>query len=99
MSAEAGAITLPAVLDLRAAAPLKADLQTRMGAPLDVDASKVERLGASCLQVLLAFSAAWPAEAYSLRFTAPSDAFREDARLMGADTKLGVNTKTGSASC
>jgi chemotaxis protein CheX len=99
MSAETGAIILPAVLDLRAAASLKADLQAHIGSPLEIDASKVERLGASCLQVLLAFVSARPADTSASPFTAASEAFREDARLMGANTKLGLKAKSGSASC
>jgi chemotaxis protein CheX len=46
-------IELPDVLDLKAATPLTVEFLSMRGRPLDVDASRVERLGGQCLQVLL----------------------------------------------
>jgi chemotaxis protein CheX len=70
-------------LDLTAAAPLKAQLLAARGAPLSVDASRVRRLGAQCLQVLLAAEAAWSGEGLAWRIADPSPEFVEAARLMG----------------
>lgn len=84
----AATITLPAVLDLRAAGPLKADIQALAGAPLDLDASNVERLGGLCLQVLLAASEAWRAAGHSFRLTNVGDSVRNDAQLLGAGQLL-----------
>lgn len=81
-------LTLPAVLDLKAAASLKADIQAHAGSPLDLDVSKVERIGGLCLQVLLAAAEAWKAAGHPFRLVHPTDAARTDARLMGAQHLL-----------
>jgi chemotaxis protein CheX len=86
--ADANILSLPAVLDLRAATPLKDSLDGLAGAPLDLDASKVERLGGLCLQILLAASAAWGGAGHGFRTINASEAFRDDLRLMGAANLL-----------
>ena len=53
------AIALPENLDLKAAAPLKAALLARRGAPIEIEADQVRRFGGLCLQVLLAARKAW----------------------------------------
>jgi chemotaxis protein CheX len=75
---------LPQILDLAAAAPLRGDLLRLRGAPLELDASNVERLGGLSLQVLRAASQTWGADQQSFRIVSPSPAFDEAARLMGA---------------
>jgi anti-anti-sigma regulatory factor len=50
----AASLILADCLDLTAAAPLKAQLLAARGTPLSLDASAVRRIGAQCLQVLLA---------------------------------------------
>src|ERR1041385_2943759 len=70
-------------LDLTAAAPLKAQLLAARGNPLSLDASRVRRLGAQCLQVLLAARAAWSGDGLGWRISDPSPEFAEAARLMG----------------
>jgi chemotaxis protein CheX len=75
---------LPQILDVHAAAPLKAELVRMRGGAVELDASDVERLGGLCLQVLLAARAAWGADSCSFRIINPSTAFAEAARLMGA---------------
>ncbi len=52
-------LELPALLDLNAAGPLAEALHRRVGEDLVLDGSNVQRLGASCLQVLLAAARAW----------------------------------------
>ncbi len=88
-------LNLPAVLDLKAAGALKADIQARAGAPLEIDASKVERLGGLCLQILLAAAAHWRSANIDFRLVNPGDAFRNDARLLGA-TQLLPGLEQGS---
>jgi chemotaxis protein CheX len=90
------ALTLPAVLDLRAAGQLKADIQSRAGAALDLDASKVERVGGLCLQVLIAAEAHWRSAGHAFRLTNAGASFRDDLRLMNA-TQLVLAADNGSA--
>jgi len=75
-------------LDLAAAAPLKQALLDARGQPIAIDASNVERLGALCLQVLLAAKAAWASDGCDFRIVAPSPGFLEGARLMMGETRL-----------
>ena len=70
-------------LDLTGAAPLKAQLLAARGTPLSLDASRVRRLGAQCLQVLLAARASWSGDGLEWRVIDPSPEFAEAARLMG----------------
>jgi chemotaxis protein CheX len=74
---------LPAVLDLTAAAPLAKSLISRRGAELSVDASRVNRVGAQCLQVLVAASETWKTDGMRLRLLNPSPEFLEGSRLLG----------------
>ena len=62
------AISLPPVLDLQAADPLRAELLSLRGRPLQVDASQVNRLGGLCLQVLMSARKLWAEGGFS-RFT------------------------------
>ncbi len=77
-------LRLAPVLDLTAAAPLKSELLALRGAPLDLDASAVDRVGGLCLQVLLAADAAWAADGHTLKMTGPSQALREAFLNLGA---------------
>jgi len=90
-------LCLPAMLDLKAAPALKQDLQAGEGAALDIDASKVERVGGLCLQVLLAAVAAWRQAGQTLRVQDPSPAFADDVKLLGAAALLPV--RESEASC
>jgi chemotaxis protein CheX len=77
-------LVLDPVLDLKAAAPLKAALMDRQGQPLMLDASGVQRFGGLCLQVLLAARRSWT-DAGQLFAVAPrSAAFEETLALFGA---------------
>ena len=79
---------LDEILDLGAAAALKAALLERRGADLRVDASEVQHLGGQCAQVLAAATATWAADGAALTFLAPSDAFQQGARLLGLHSTL-----------
>ena len=80
----AAALRLPPVLDLSAATPLVEDFLARRGTGLVVDASDVRRLGAVCLQALLAAVAQWRRDGLEFRVIAASDAFNEALALFGA---------------
>ena len=56
------------MLDLTAASGLREQFIGRRGSALRVDASRVERLGGLCLQVLIAARAAWAEDRHELRF-------------------------------
>lgn len=79
-----GALALEANLDLAAARPLREALIARRGAALEIDASEVRRLGAPCLQVLVAATQDWDDAGIPVRITARSAEFDEALRLMGA---------------
>ena len=76
-------IELPEALDLPAAASLAESLLKHVGEDLAIDASKVQRLGASCLQVLLSAVRTWKAESTSLTLANGSERFIDDLRLLG----------------
>jgi chemotaxis protein CheX len=82
------ALMLPDVLDLRAAAPLAAELMARRGQDTELDASRVRKLGGQCLQVLLSAQACWQAEGRRFRVVAPSSDFTEGVALLGASSLL-----------
>ncbi len=90
MTPEPSVVRLPAVLDLNAAAPLKAELLALRGGAVELDASEVRRLGGLCLQVLLAARATWAADGSELRFAAASDSFQDAWTLFGAPA-LSIN--------
>jgi chemotaxis protein CheX len=77
-------ITLPAVLDLRAAEPLKTQLLAVRGQEATLDASAVERLGGLCLQVLLSALATWRADGQALTFINVSEALASQWSAFGA---------------
>ena len=80
------AIELAAVLDLRAAAPLAAKFLARRGEAVEVDASRVQRMGGQCLQILLSAIKTWKADAIPLAVVEPSFGFIEGVRRLGVAT-------------
>jgi chemotaxis protein CheX len=72
-------------LDLKAAAPLRAEILALCHMPLDIDASNVQRLGGLCLQVLMSAQATWAADAIPFAISSPSPAFQEALSLFGAE--------------
>lgn len=77
------ALELPAVLDLVAAHGVLETVAARRGQALTIDASAVQRLGAQCLQILLAARAAWAADGQELKLEKPSEEFSAALELMG----------------
>lgn len=84
----ASPLMLAPILDLNAAAPLRADLLARQGQPIVLDASQVQRLGGLSLQVLLAARAAWSVDGHDFTLSNPSPAFLEAVGLFGASASL-----------
>jgi chemotaxis protein CheX len=78
-------IELPENLDMPIAAQLAESFSKMIGEPLEVDASHVGRLGASCLQVMLAAARTWKAEGDALTLKDPSPRFLEDLNLLGLE--------------
>ena len=76
-------LLLPEVLDLTAAAPLAQSFLSRRGTELSVDASRVRRVGAQCLQVILAAATTWQADGLRLSLDKPTEEFVEGTRLLG----------------
>lgn len=90
----AAAYALDAVLDYRAAAPLRDALLERRGGPLQVDASRVEKMGALCLQVLVAARRAWNGDHVPFGFGVRSAAFDSSVTAFGASEALGISRAT-----
>lgn len=76
---------LPPLLDLNAAGPLAEALLKRVGEDLVLDGSSVQRMGASCLQVLIAARRAWSAERAAISLVNPTPRLVEDMQLLGFD--------------
>ncbi len=76
-------LQLAEVLDLTAAAPLAKSLLSSRGSEIDIDASRVKRVGAQCLQVLIAAEATWNADGKSFQVVKPSEEFLDGSRLLG----------------
>jgi chemotaxis protein CheX len=83
----AAALRLPQVLDLNAAAPLAAELMSHRGRPIEIDASAVDRLGAQCVQVLLAARKTWDSDGLSFSTVAASAEFASVLGLLAAPTQ------------
>lgn len=76
-------VYLPAILDLRAASPLAAEILQARGRHLTIDASNVQTVGALCVQILLSARATWAADAMSFNLVHPSETFLESLGVLG----------------
>jgi chemotaxis protein CheX len=79
-------VSLPAILDLKEAKILADQLSTVRGRPLKLDASRVERLGGLCLQVLLSARNTWAAENLPIAVVDSSPAFTDALATFGASS-------------
>jgi len=79
---------LPEIMDIKAAAPLAAELRGLRGSPAALDASHVQHLGGLCLQVLLAARRSWAADNVAIEIVNPSKAFKDALALSGAASLL-----------
>jgi chemotaxis protein CheX len=86
-------LVLPNILDLKAAVPLTEGLLSMRGSDLVIDASKVERIGGQCLQVLVSAVSTWHADGLAMDFTEPSEFFSEGLAALGMklDDLLGAH--------
>ncbi len=89
--------SLPPVLDLTAAGPLAAEFLAHRGTPMMVDGSGVERMGAQCLQVLLAARNAWAADGNAFSIESPSGPFAETVTALGAADLLTPSSEESRA--
>lgn len=76
-------LKLPEVLDLNAASRLHEQVLAHKGEDIDIDATDVSRVGAQCVQVLLAAAVSWRAEDQRLKVNQASDAFIKTLQLLG----------------
>ncbi|WP_309629807.1 STAS domain-containing protein [Brevundimonas sp.] len=86
-------LSLPAVLDLAQAEALKAALLPMRGQSVVIDASRVERLGGLCLQVLISAQQTWASDGHSLKIDDVSREFADQWNAFGAasaDRPLGA---------
>jgi chemotaxis protein CheX len=77
-------LILVETLDLPAARPLTADLLARRGQDVVIDAQAAQRIGAQCLQVLLAAKATWALDGHGFDITGASPDLVEAIALLGA---------------
>lgn len=78
-------ISLAAVLDLNEASTLRSKLVGLRGSNVVVDASSVERVGALCVQVIMAAAKTWDEDKLSFTFSKVSDAFHKTLQLIGVN--------------
>jgi chemotaxis protein CheX len=76
-------LRLPEVLDLTYAGPLAESLLAVRGAIVALDAARVQRVGAQCVQVIMSAIATWKADAVALTVIDPSQEFSEALSLLG----------------
>ena len=79
-------VSLPAILDLKEAKLLADQLKAVRGRPLKLDASRVERLGGLCLQVLLSAQNTWAADNLPIAVVNSSPAFTDALVAFGASS-------------
>ncbi|MFC3072523.1 STAS domain-containing protein [Shinella pollutisoli] len=78
-------LSLAAVLDLNEASALHRQLMGMKGSNVVIDASAVERVGALCVQVLMAGAKTWEEDKLSFTFARVSDAFMKTMQLIGVN--------------
>ncbi len=78
-------VSLAAVLDLNEASALRGKLMGLRGGNVAIDASGVERIGALCIQVIMAAAKTWDEDKLSFTFSKVSDAFQKTMEMIGID--------------
>ena len=86
------AYQMPTHLTIAQARTLHAELVPLLaaGGDVTVDASVVERIDASCLQVLLSAAQTQAAQGLKLTVAQPSEFFKHAAQLLGLTEQLGL---------
>jgi chemotaxis protein CheX len=77
-------LTLPSVLDIKAAEPLRVQLLAFRGQDVVLNASNVERLGALCLQILISAQQTWAREGLTVAIDQTSESFANQWNMFGA---------------
>lgn len=91
MSTAPQTIELTENLDMPLAGPLAEAFGKLVGRPVAIDASRVNRLGASCVQVMLAAARTWKAQGDELSLRNASPRFLEDLGLLGLEPDTFLN--------
>ncbi len=76
-------LSLAKVLDLNEATELHGKLMSMRGNDISIDASAVERVGAQCIQVLLAAAKSWEDDRKSFSIARVSNPFTKTMQLIG----------------
>ncbi|MDX7951094.1 STAS domain-containing protein [Lichenihabitans sp. Uapishka_5] len=76
-------VVLDETLDLNAASELARTFAGLRGAPVTIDPSHVGRVGAQCVQVLIAARKTWMADGTYFTVTPGSEPFNEGLDLLG----------------
>ena len=76
-------LTLPEILDLRAAAPLATSLMAAQGSSLILDGSKVKKVGAQFMQLIVSAHLTWDRDGLHLTLTNPSQELTEAFKAAG----------------
>ena len=80
-------LALPSRLDSSAAASLLNALLARRGQPLQLDASRVELVGALALEVVIAAGRQWDSDGQPLWIKGPSDRFTSACDALGLNAR------------
>jgi chemotaxis protein CheX len=83
MSASPHVVMLDETLDLNCASELARMLTSLRGTPITIDPSHVSRVGAQCIQVLIAASKTWKTDDVYFTVTPGSESFNEGLDLLG----------------
>jgi len=76
-------VFLPETLDIKAAAALAGSLMAAQGNQLVMNGSRVKRVGAQCLQILIAASKMWDRDGLSMTLSDPSEELKDAFRIAG----------------
>ena len=76
-------VMLDETLDLNCASELARTLASLRGTPITIDPSHVSRVGAQCIQVMIAASKTWKADGVYCTVTPGSEPFNEGLDLLG----------------
>ncbi|OCW56217.1 STAS domain-containing protein [Hoeflea olei] len=83
MTAPPKVLKLPDILDLNAASRLHEQVLAHKGEDIDLDATEVTRVGAQCVQVLLAAVLSWRSEDRTLAVRTASESYVKTLQLLG----------------
>jgi chemotaxis protein CheX len=77
------ALHLPEALDLRTATGLAASILTHQGNQLLLNGSKVKKVGAQCLQILVSAARMWERDGVPFALAEPSDELKNSLAVAG----------------